>query len=94
MPGDTIGKAERDSETDGPLAILNCALALDCVNDVDPEIPTKEGAVNIPSPGVCVPGALTIAVGQTSPNCSNAATCVSLDARAPRVFATASATAV
>ena len=59
MPGDTIGKAERDSETVG---LLNCATALDCVNDVDPAILTKEGAVNLPSPGVCVPGALTIAV--------------------------------
>ena len=78
--------------TVGPLALLNCAIALDCVN-VDPEIPTKEGAVNIPSPGVCIPDTLTITVGQTSSNCSNATTCVSVDACAPIIFVMASATA-
>ena len=35
-------------------AALFCATALDYVNNVDPAILTKEGAVNIPSPGVCV----------------------------------------
>jgi hypothetical protein len=43
-------------------AALFRATALDYVNNVDAAILTKEGAVNIPSPGVCVPGALTIAV--------------------------------
>ena len=50
--------------------------------------------INVPSVVACASGALTVAVGQTSPICSSVVTDDSVDPCAPIVFAMAPATTV